>query len=119
MNYHQVVLCEKLSTLPQKKRKEKPNNSCVNTRKIAYQTQVGFCTWHEISEICLVGTPVSLFARAHDFSLYAMHDLFSNYFVYCNFREQQLQLETWQLQTLLVHDLSQWRSKWRRTMMMW
>jgi hypothetical protein len=66
------------------------------------------------------GIPVNLLARAHDFLLYIVHDLFSNYFAYCDFREQHVQLETWQLQTLFLHNLSKyWWSKWRRTMMMW
>jgi hypothetical protein len=29
----------------------------------------------------------------HDFLLYAVYDLFSNYFAYCDFRQQQVQLE--------------------------
>jgi hypothetical protein len=59
-------------------------------------------------------TPLSLLV-AHDFSLYTIQDLFLNYFANCNFRELQVQLETTQLQTLRIHNLSRWTS----AMMMW
>jgi hypothetical protein len=44
----------------------------------------------------------------HDFLLYAVYDLFSNYFAYCDFRQQQVQLETWQLQALFLHNPSKY-----------